>query len=155
LQRVVDVYRLLGSRIVEMDCDTHDRVTADTQVITHVGYACPTAQRSHSLRAMHPDPWAAIGRFLAMGTAWANARVYPWENRAYVGGIDNAKILMALRIYGMKHHVYSGAFYPNTQRRAFGSLPAIYPSKHFMQGWRCTTRTQRGRSSSTRCPSRS
>jgi hypothetical protein len=107
-------------------------------------------------------PWAGIGmgRFLAMGTAWANARVYPWENRAYVGGIDNAKILMALRIYGMKHHVYSGAFNLTATHSAVPLAPfprSIHPSIsfHFMQGWRCTTRTPRGRSSSTRCPSRS
>ena len=31
-----------------------------------------------------------------------------WENASYVGGIDNVKVLMTLRIYGGKAHVYSG-----------------------------------------------
>ena len=45
-----------------------------------------------------------------MGTAWKNAGVYPWENPSYVGGIENVKILMALRLYSLKHHVYSGVW---------------------------------------------
>jgi len=43
-----------------------------------------------------------------MGTAWSNATSYPWEDPSYVGGIDNIKILMSLRIYGNKWHVYGG-----------------------------------------------
>jgi prephenate dehydrogenase (NADP+) len=43
-----------------------------------------------------------------MGTAWKNAGSYPWESASYFGGIDNVKVLMALRLYGGKSHVYSG-----------------------------------------------
>ncbi len=43
-----------------------------------------------------------------MGTAWKAASNYPWLNPSYLGGIDNVKTLMALRIYGNKWHVYGG-----------------------------------------------
>lgn len=55
----------------------HDIITADTQAVTHLA-------------------------FLSMGTAWKQMQNYPWENRNYVGGIENVKTLMALRIYGNK-----------------------------------------------------
>jgi prephenate dehydrogenase (NADP+) len=74
----------LGSKLIEMpDYQEHDRITADTQAVTHLG-------------------------FESMGTGWKNAGFYPWENPAYAGGIDNIKTLMTLRIYGGKAHVYSG-----------------------------------------------
>lgn len=55
--------------------------------------------------------------FLSMGTAWKTQVSFPvnitlynnqWENPQYLGGIENAKILMVLRIYGNKWHVYAG-----------------------------------------------
>lgn len=33
---------------------------------------------------------------------------FPWETPLYVGGIESIKILMALRIYSNKWHVYAG-----------------------------------------------
>ncbi|MEK6879612.1 MAG: prephenate dehydrogenase [Nanoarchaeota archaeon] len=82
--RALETFEKLGSRIIEIpNYLEHDKITADTQAVTHVG-------------------------FESMGTAWKNARVYPWENASYVGGIDNVKVLMTLRIYGGKSHVYSG-----------------------------------------------
>jgi len=66
-----------------MSYQEHDKITADTQAVTHVG-------------------------FESMGTAWKNAGFYPWENPSYVGGIDNVKVLVALRIYSGKSHVYAG-----------------------------------------------
>ncbi|KAH9248939.1 hypothetical protein BASA81_013396 [Batrachochytrium salamandrivorans] len=42
-----------------------------------------------------------------MGTAWKTQSTFPWESAAYVGGIENVKVLMTLRIYGSKWHVYS------------------------------------------------
>ena len=68
--------------MIEMTWEEHDKVTADTQVVTHLG-------------------------FLAMGTAWQQMGTYPWEN-SYVGGIENVKVLMALRIFSSKPHVYTG-----------------------------------------------
>ena len=83
-KRALETLEKLGSRIIEIPTyREHDKVTADTQAVTHVG-------------------------FESMGTAWRNTGIYPWENASYVGGIDNVKILMALRIYGGKAHVYSG-----------------------------------------------
>lgn len=42
---------------------------------------------------------------------------FPWENPTYVGGIDNVKVLMCLRIYGGKSHVYSGLAVHNPYSR--------------------------------------
>jgi prephenate dehydrogenase (NADP+) len=83
-QRMTDVLASLGSDIVEIsDYHEHDKIVADTQAVTHVG-------------------------FESMGTAWKGAGFFPWENASYVGGIDNVKILTTLRIFSYKSHIYSG-----------------------------------------------
>lgn len=83
-QGMRDAIGQIGPRIIELDSyQTHDKITADTQAVTHVG-------------------------FEALGTAWITRGIFPWEDPTYVGGIDNVKILMCLRIYGGKPHVYSG-----------------------------------------------
>lgn len=80
----LDVLRTLESDIIELeDYHQHDKIMADTQALTHMG-------------------------FESMGTAWKNAGQYPWEKGAYVSGIDNVKILTTLRIYSYKAHVYAG-----------------------------------------------
>lgn len=61
----------------------HDRITADTQAVTHAA-------------------------FLSMGTAWQANQQFPWEMARYVGGIENVKINITLRIYSNKWHVYAG-----------------------------------------------
>ena len=61
----------------------HDRITADTQAVTHAA-------------------------FLSMGTAWKANNQFPWEINRYVGGIENVKINVTLRIYSNKWHVYAG-----------------------------------------------
>jgi prephenate dehydrogenase (NADP+) len=61
--------------------DMHDRIMADTQVITHLG-------------------------FQSMGTAWMRSGIFPWENDVYKDGIDNAKAIMMLRIFHGKAHMY-------------------------------------------------
>ena len=43
-----------------------------------------------------------------MGTAWASAKSYPWEQGLYVGGIKTAKVNLTLRIYSNVWHVYAG-----------------------------------------------
>ncbi|KAK5081591.1 prephenate dehydrogenase (NADP(+)) [Lithohypha guttulata] len=43
-----------------------------------------------------------------MGTAWAANNQFPWEIDRYVGGIENAKINIMMRIYSNKWHVYAG-----------------------------------------------
>ncbi|MFM6976776.1 MAG: prephenate dehydrogenase/arogenate dehydrogenase family protein [Sphingobacteriaceae bacterium] len=84
-QRALEIYSALGSDMVEMaDYHQHDQIVADTQALTHMG-------------------------FESMGTAWKNAGFYPWDNAAYANGsIDNIKILITLRIFSYKAHVYAG-----------------------------------------------
>ncbi len=80
-----DVIDLVKTNVVELSSyQEHDKITADTQAVTHIG-------------------------FESMGTAWKNMGNFPWENPAHIGrGIDNVKVLMCLRIYAGKPHVYSG-----------------------------------------------
>ncbi|MCO5945969.1 prephenate dehydrogenase [Mucilaginibacter flavidus] len=83
-QRMLDLFTSIDSDIVELnDYHEHDKMVADTQAVTHVG-------------------------FESMGTAWKEAGFFPWENASYVGGIDNVKILTTLRIFSYKAHVYAG-----------------------------------------------
>ncbi|MVN21626.1 prephenate dehydrogenase [Mucilaginibacter arboris] len=83
-QQMLEVLQLLETDLVEMeDYHQHDKIVADTQAVTHVG-------------------------FESMGTACATAGFYPWESAAYIGGIDNVKILIMLRIFSYKAHVYAG-----------------------------------------------
>ncbi|KNE58136.1 hypothetical protein AMAG_04952 [Allomyces macrogynus ATCC 38327] len=72
-----------GSSLVYLTAADHDRITADTQAATHLA-------------------------FKAMGTAWQTRTAYPWRDPRYVGGIDNVKVAMTLRIYSNKWHVYGG-----------------------------------------------
>jgi prephenate dehydrogenase (NADP+) len=43
-----------------------------------------------------------------MGKAWHANQQFPWEGTRYVGGIENVKINLMLRIYAQKWHVYAG-----------------------------------------------
>lgn len=43
-----------------------------------------------------------------MGKAWHANKQFPWEIARYVGGIENVKINLTLRIYSQKWHVYAG-----------------------------------------------
>lgn len=79
-----EIYSALKSNIIEMDdYKQHDKIVADTQAVTHMG-------------------------FESMGSAWKNAGFYPWDNPVYAGGIDNVKILTTLRIFSYKSHIYAG-----------------------------------------------
>lgn len=80
------------STIVHLTGDTHDRITADTQAVTHVA-------------------------FLSMGSAWRANDQFPWEINRYVGGIENVKINITLRIYSNKWHVYAGLAILNPSAR--------------------------------------
>jgi len=91
--RLVDVLAALESDLVEMsDYHAHDKIVADTQAVTHMG-------------------------FESMGTAWKEAGFFPWENTAYLGGIDNVKILTMLRIFSYKAHIYAGLAIMNPYAR--------------------------------------
>jgi prephenate dehydrogenase (NADP+) len=52
-----------------------------------------------------------------MGKAWHSARQFPWEGARYVGGIENVKINLTLRIYSQKWHVYAGLAILNPEAR--------------------------------------
>ncbi|KIW57060.1 hypothetical protein PV05_05664 [Exophiala xenobiotica] len=79
----VRILSCLNSKMVFLSGEKHDRITADTQAVTHAA-------------------------FLSMGTAWAANQQFPWEIDRYVGGIENVKINITLRIYANKWHVYAG-----------------------------------------------
>lgn len=81
--KVVGVLKCLQSKIVYLSGKKHDQITADTQAVTHAA-------------------------FLSMGSAWAANNQFPWEINRYVGGIENVKINITLRIYSNKWHVYAG-----------------------------------------------
>ncbi|CAA7262342.1 unnamed protein product [Cyclocybe aegerita] len=89
---VENILRPLGSRHVHLSYEEHDLVTANTQAVTHAA-------------------------FLSMGTAWASAQSYPWEQGLYVGGIETAKVNIALRIYSNAWHVYAGLAILNPDAR--------------------------------------
>ena len=81
--KVENVLRCLNSKHVYLTAKEHDRITADTQAVTHAA-------------------------FLSMGKAWHATKQFPWEGARYVGGIENVKINLMLRIYAQKWHVYAG-----------------------------------------------
>ncbi|KAL8799584.1 MAG: hypothetical protein Q9223_007591 [Gallowayella weberi] len=80
---VTRILSCFGSKQVLLDAVVHDRITADTQAVTHAA-------------------------FLSMGTAWRANNQFPWETTRYVGGIENVKCNITLRIYSNKWHVYAG-----------------------------------------------
>ncbi|KAK0623499.1 hypothetical protein B0T14DRAFT_453299 [Immersiella caudata] len=82
-KKVETVLRCLQSKHVHLSAKEHDRITADTQAVTHAA-------------------------FLSMGKAWHANTQFPWEGARYVGGIENVKINLMLRIYAQKWHVYAG-----------------------------------------------
>lgn len=52
-----------------------------------------------------------------MGNAWHEMKQYPWEGARYIGGIENVKINLVLRIYSQKWHVYAGLAILNPEAR--------------------------------------
>ncbi|GBF59871.1 prephenate dehydrogenase [Trichophyton mentagrophytes] len=83
LKFVEEIFKSFQSTYVYLSGEMHDRITADTQAVTHAA-------------------------FLSMGTAWHANSQFPWEVPRYVGGIENVKINITLRIYANKWHVYAG-----------------------------------------------
>lgn len=85
LEFVEAVVSCLKSKKVYLSYEEHDKITADTQAVTHAA-------------------------FLSMGSAWAKIKVYPWTLGAdkWYGSIENVKVNISLRIYSNKWHVYAG-----------------------------------------------
>ena len=86
---VEEILSCFHSNVVYLTAQQHDRITADTQAVTHAA-------------------------FLSMGTAWFSNNQFPWEINRYVGGIENIKCNIMLRIYSNKWHVYAGLAILNT-----------------------------------------
>lgn len=80
---VRSLFREFKSREVYISAKEHDKITADTQAVTHAA-------------------------FLSMGVAWHANNQYPWKIPKWIGGIENAKINISLRIFSNKWHVYAG-----------------------------------------------
>lgn len=75
----------LKSKKVYLSYEEHDKITADTQAVTHAA-------------------------FLSMGSAWAKVKIYPWTlgTIKWYGSLENVKVNISLRIYSNKWHVYAG-----------------------------------------------
>lgn len=92
MQMVQNVFSSFQSEYVFLSGEMHDRITADTQAVTHAA-------------------------FLSMGQAWCANNQFPWEIPRYVGGIENVKINITLRVYANKWHVYAGLAILNPSAR--------------------------------------
>lgn len=53
-----------------------------------------------------------------MGAAWAANTQFPWEMPQYIGGIENVKVNVMMRIYANKWHVYAGLAIMNPSARS-------------------------------------
>lgn len=91
-RKVETVLSCLDSKHVYLSAREHDRITADTQAVTHAA-------------------------FLSMGKAWHAMQQFPWEGARYVGGIENVKINLTMRIYSARWHVYAGLAILNPEAR--------------------------------------
>ncbi|KAK9451688.1 uncharacterized protein V1518DRAFT_409259 [Limtongia smithiae] len=83
LDLVRTVLSCFNSQFVYLTATEHDKITADTQAATHAA-------------------------FMSMAVAWHANNQFPWEVPRYVGGIENVKINISLRIFCNKWHVYAG-----------------------------------------------
>lgn len=81
--KITQILSCFDSKIAVLTAERHDRITADTQAVTHAA-------------------------FLSMGAAWMANKQFPWMIGRYLGGIENVKINITLRIYANKWHVYAG-----------------------------------------------
>ncbi|CAA19302.1 prephenate dehydrogenase Tyr1 [Schizosaccharomyces pombe] len=91
---VNEILSCFKSSVVYLSAKEHDRITADTQAVTHAA-------------------------FLTMGLAWHANNQYPWEINRWCGGIENIKMNLSMRIYSSKWHVYAGLaiLNPEAQRQ--------------------------------------
>lgn len=82
--KALEFYKFAGSKIeILKSHEEHDAMMADIQVVTHIG-------------------------FESIGTSFMHRKIFPWENPLHANGLDNLKLILTLRIYSYKHHVYAG-----------------------------------------------
>jgi prephenate dehydrogenase (NADP+) len=83
-EQLLSILKTTGSKIQTLpSVEIHDKMMADVQVVTHIG-------------------------FESIGTSFMHRGVYPWINPLHTSGLDTLKMLMTLRIFSYKHHVYAG-----------------------------------------------
>lgn len=83
-KQCLEFYAQTESKIeILEDYLAHDAMMADIQVVTHIG-------------------------FESIGTSFMHRKIFPWENPLHSNGLDNLKLILTLRIYSYKFHVYAG-----------------------------------------------
>lgn len=97
-----NILSCFGAKHVHLTAEQHDRITADTQAVTHAAFL-RYVYLHHLISGTTADKDVQ-----SMGTAWRANSQFPWEIARYVGGIENVKINVTLRIYSNKWHVYAG-----------------------------------------------
>ncbi|RUS28262.1 hypothetical protein BC938DRAFT_482089 [Jimgerdemannia flammicorona] len=110
----IRVLSCLESDFVFLSYKEHDRITADTQAVTHAAFLRAAKERENIKNWVTESNYLTSSFMIyglnaaSMGTAWKTDGRFPWENPHFVGGIENVKVNVALRIYGNKWHVYAG-----------------------------------------------
>ncbi|KAI9786140.1 MAG: prephenate dehydrogenase (NADP(+)) [Geoglossum umbratile] len=111
VERILSCFR---AKHVYLTANEHDRITADTQAVTHAAFLRYARTHSPNAEECHHLPHHGIA---SMGTAWQANNQFPWEVNRYIGGIENVKINVTLRIYSNKWHVYAGLAILNTSAK--------------------------------------
>ena len=87
--RLQQLFQVFRSQVIFLPhASEHDKCMADIQAVTHV---C----------------------FQSMGLAWLHAGIKPWEHGTYDSVVDRVKILLMLRIFCGKPHVYRELAFSN------------------------------------------
>lgn len=117
------------SNFVELSYQDHDRITADTQAVTHAAFL----RYVHIVLNLSIITFPRYSFSFSMGAAWKANNQFPvsyfptqqsiiaynvsmllslqWLVPHFVGGIENVKVNVALRIYSNKWHVYAGTIF--------------------------------------------
>lgn len=98
-----DILSCFNSKFVYLSAEEHDRITADTQAVTHAAFLRFVCNK---MLRYQEEINSCVGD--SMGTAWHANNQFPWEVTRWKGGIENVKINVTLRIYSSKWHVYAG-----------------------------------------------
>ncbi|KAJ2999082.1 prephenate dehydrogenase (NADP(+)) [Globomyces sp. JEL0801] len=110
LEKAVRIFNSLESNHVFLSSEEHDKITADTQAVTHLAFLSVTVNMLMIFR------WELLGKLMRHSLYYLYANfsgkihtmLVTCNLYSKLGGIENVKTLMALRIYGNKWHVYAG-----------------------------------------------